>query len=240
MHQLRVNTFCPSLTLSPDHCTALFWPCGLQISLEPQSCKCLHVRNIAQYYQDMKDLPFHILNAEDPWSTFHSAFFTFLQFGKTTRVSNCHEGLAAACHRSGFPGAVWAVFFNLQCHGTQMREETPRNVLLELFGNRIFRTPFNHCWTWLVLQDNYQHFRGGDMWNDCALPSVWLCIFNGIEVTQFLSCWPFSTTVINGIFKVLLSYKSTAGMGEPTCSLKAWLNQRGPQPAQGIGGTGGA
>lgn len=89
-----------------------------------------------------------------------------------------------------------------------------------------------------VLQDNYQHFRGGDMWNDCALPPEWFGIFNGIEITQFLSCWSFpDISVINSIFKVVLSYKGTAGIGDPTCSLKAWINQIGPQAAQGFGGT---
>lgn len=139
MHQLRVIVFCPSLTFSPDNCTVLFWLCGLQISLEPQSCKCLHVRNIAQYYWDVKDLPFHIFNAEGPWSTFSLCFlplFAVQSNGETTPVSKCHEGLAAACH-----GAIWALLFNLQCHGAQMREETPRNALLVLFENRIFQIP---------------------------------------------------------------------------------------------------
>lgn len=57
MHQVRVISFCLVQTFSPDNCRSLFWFCGLQISLEPPSCKPLYVRNIAQYYQDLQDLP---------------------------------------------------------------------------------------------------------------------------------------------------------------------------------------
>lgn len=52
-HQVRVISFCLAQTFSPG----LFWPCCLQISLETQSCKRLYVRNVTQYYQDLKDLP---------------------------------------------------------------------------------------------------------------------------------------------------------------------------------------
>lgn len=178
---------------------------------------------------------FHILNAQDPWCSLYSLCFlhpaSVQSNAITIPVSNCHEGPATACHKSGFHQAVWAVFFNLQCHDTQIREETPRNVLLALFGNRIFWTPRNQFQTWLVLQDNYQQFRGGDMWSDCGLPSVGMGIINEIETARFLGYWLLSTAL--QLLMVLLSSslllqrrKSTPGINGPACSLKAWVNQK--------------
>lgn len=148
MHQARVNVFCPSLTFSPDNCTVLFWPCGLQISLEPQSCKRLHMSNNCPVLPRYERPSLPRFECWRPLIHFLLCFFHLFAVqsnGKTTPVSKCHEELEAACHESGFHGAVWAVFFNLQCHGTQMREETPRNALLVLYGSRIFQAPSNQC-----------------------------------------------------------------------------------------------
>lgn len=61
-------------------------------------------------------------------------------------------------------------------------------------------------------------------------------VFNGIEITPFPSCWSFPTT-LQLLIVLLKLFSLSPGMGDATCSLKAWINQIGPEPAQGIGGT---
>lgn len=90
-----------------------------------------------------------------------SAFFTLIQLKameKTVPVLNCHKGPVKACHEGGFHQAT---FFTC----IAMREETPGDVLLVFFGNRIFQTPTGQ--TRLVLQGSYQYWDR-DTCSDCG------------------------------------------------------------------------
>lgn len=186
MHQLRVNVFCPSLTFSTDNCTVLFWPCGLQISLEPQMpaheeyCPVLlrYERPSLPRFECWRPL-IHIslcflplfgsskqwknsTSVKMPWSSGSSLWWKWLSWSSLSSVQSAvpwytkEGGDTQKC----LVGALW-------------EQDLPDSLQSVL--------------------DNYQHFRGGEMWNDCALPSVWLGIFNGIEITQFRSCWSFPT-----------------------------------------------
>lgn len=60
------------------------------------------------------------------------------------------------------------------------------------------------------------------MWNDCALPCVGLGTFNGIGITQFLSCWSFSTAL-----QLLVALLSSSLLQRHTWSWWATLFTKG-------------
>lgn len=168
---------------------------------------------------------FSMLKAPDP--LFLSAFFPFLQFKAMEKQHQCQNAMKDWQQLVMEQSELCSSTCSAMVHKWERRHpEMPCWCSLRTGSSRF--PPDS-------VLDNYQHFRGGDMWNGCALPSVWLGIFNGVEITQFLSCWSFPTTL--QLLMVLLKFLSPTKAHLVQVILKAWINQIGPQPAQDIGGT---